>query len=239
MVPLDYGRSFILSNATRNEVRFCVESRTRIIDERTGMHEDYIQVGSCKGERTFVASGLFQEDNYDFLPIFGPEYSIAFRRKAYLNPQYKECLLSQDFPFGAPEYYLAEGAKAEELLDSAALLAAAYARIPLVAQTEIHNEETQLRAIIECPVKTLNTNRAGGKYQVDTGPIVFPDLNVRHDRYVDGISLAYIAHNAPHFADFVLETATSIGEGERACQVHHYSELLSLAARNTMWAVEV
>lgn len=51
MIPLDYGRSFIISNATRNEVRFWAESRTRIIDDKTGLSEDYIQVGSCKGER--------------------------------------------------------------------------------------------------------------------------------------------------------------------------------------------
>ena len=238
MTPLDYGRSFILSNAARNEVRFWVESRTRIIDERSGVHEDYIQVGSCKGERTFAPTGLFQQDNYDFMPIFGPEYSIAFRRKAYLNAQYKECLRSEDFPFGGQEYYLTEGTKVEQLSGSAALLAATYACIPLVSQTEICIEQTGLRAIIEYPVKTLNTKRAGGNYQVDTGPIVFPDLSVRHDRYVDGISLAYVAHNAPHFADFVLEVATTIGAGEQSCQVHHYSELISCIARNTIWSVE-
>ena len=237
MKPLDYGRSFIIGTAARNEVRFWVESRTRIIDERTGVHEDYIQVGSCKGERTFAPSHLFQEDNYDFMPIFGPEYSIAFRRKAYLNSQYKECLLSQDFPWQGQKYHLVEGTKAEELHDNEAIRTATYAYLPMVSQTEIWNEETQLRAIIECPAKTINTRREGNVYQVDTGPIAFPDLGRRHDRYVDGISLAFVAFNAPHFADFVLEVPTTIGEEGRACEVHHYSKLLSLSARNTMWVV--
>jgi len=238
MIPLDYGRSFILSTAARNEVRFWVESRTRIIDERTGQHEDYIQVGSCKGERTFAPNGLFQEDNYDFMPIFGPEHSVAFRRKAYLNPQYKECLPSMDFPFGGPRYYLTEGVKTDELRDNEAIVNANYALLPIVSQTEIWNDETQLRAIIECPAKTINSRREDHSYQVDTGPIVFPDLSVRHDRYVDGISLAFVAFNVPHFADFVLEVPTTVGEGQQACQVHHYSELLSYKARNTMWSVE-
>jgi hypothetical protein len=238
MIPLNYGRSFIISTAARNEVRFWVESRTRIIDERTGGSEDYVQVGSCKGERTFAESNLFQDDNYDFMPIFGPEYSIAFRRKAYLNPQYKECLSSQDFPFGGPEYHLSEGTKVEELHDTEAIRAATYACVAIVSQTEICNEETQLRAIIEYPAKTINTCRQSDVYQVDTGPIAFPDLGVRHDRYVDGIALAYVAINAPHFADFVLEVPTTIGAGEQACEIHHYSELLSLPARNTLWAVD-
>ncbi|NKB71208.1 MAG: hypothetical protein GKR89_29400 [Candidatus Latescibacteria bacterium] len=237
MIPLDYGRSFILSTAARNEVRFWVESRTRIIDEQTGAHEDYIQVGSCKGERTFVPSNLFREDNYDFLPIFGPQYSIAFRRKPYLNSQYKECLLSQDFPFGGPQYYLQEGTNVEQLPDNEAIRTATYACTPIVSQTEIWNDQTHLRALIECPAKTINTRRQGDVYQVDTGPIAFPDLSMRHPRYVDGISLAFIAFNAPHFADFVLEVPTTIGPEGQSCEVHHYSHLLGLTARNTMWAV--
>ena len=60
MIPFDYDRSFILSTAARNEVRFWVESRTRIIDERPQQHEDYIQVGSSKGERIFAPKNLLQ-----------------------------------------------------------------------------------------------------------------------------------------------------------------------------------
>ena len=54
MNPLDYGRSFIIGNGPANEVRFWVESRTRLIDVRTGTYEDYLQCGSCKSENTFA-----------------------------------------------------------------------------------------------------------------------------------------------------------------------------------------
>ena len=54
LAPLDYGRSFLLGKAPSNEVRFWVESRTRLIDEQTGDVEDYLQVGSCKSENTFA-----------------------------------------------------------------------------------------------------------------------------------------------------------------------------------------
>ena len=94
MTPLDYGRSFILGNGPQNEVRFWVESRTRIIDEETGQCKDYVQTGSCKSEDTFAAKNLFYQDNYDFLPIFGPDDGIIFRRKAHLTSGYKSCLLS-------------------------------------------------------------------------------------------------------------------------------------------------
>ena len=79
----------------------------------------------------------------------------------------------------------------------------------------------------------MNTNRANDIYQVDTGPVAFPDLSQRHARHVDALSLAFVVFNAPHFADFVLEAPTRVGDE----QVYHYSKLVSLAAVNRLYAV--
>lgn len=234
MIPLDYGRSFLLGNGPDNEVRFWVESRTRIIDEETGQSEDYLQVGSCKSEATFAEKDLLYKDNYDFLPIFGPEWDIVYRRKASLNPHYKEIRKAKEL-FGGLKHYLVEGKEVEELTTNTAILQTTYDFVPIVSQTEIWNEQTKLRAILECPVKTINTHRERDIYQVDTGPLAFPDLNQRHERYVDGIALAFVVFNAPHFADFVLEVPTQVG-GE---QIHHYSEIFSLEAKNRIYAVKV
>jgi hypothetical protein len=106
---------------------------------------------------------------------------------------------------------------------------------PIVGQTEISDSETGQRAIFEFPVKTMNTRRADDLYQVDTGPLAFPDLTKRHERNVDGISLAFVAFNAPDFADFVVEVPTSLGEGMP--EVHHYSELISLPAQNRVYVM--
>ena len=237
MTPLDYGRSFVIGNGPGNEVRFWVESRTRIIDDETGAIEDYVQTGSCKSEHTFAEKGLFHEDNYDFLPIFGPQYGVIFRRNAYLNPRYKSCVPVADM-WNGQKYYLVEGAVVEELQGTRAVREATYRFFPLVSQTEISDDSTGLRAIIECPVKTMNTNRDNDMYQVDTGPVAFPDLTERRARHVHGISLAYLVFNAPDFADFVLEVPTTIGEGEDAGDVYHYSRLLSLEAVNRVYSVE-
>ena len=237
MAPLDYGQSFLIGNAALNEVRFWVESRTRIIDDQTGKVEDYIQTGACKSENTFGEKDLFYEDNYDFLPIFGPEYGVIFRRKAYVSGRYKSCPAA-DAMWEGQKYHLVESKDAKELTDNAAILAATYAYTPLVSQTEIRNEETGLRAIIECPVKTINTHREKNIYQVDTGPVAFPDLSTRHERHVDGIALAFIAFNVPHFADFILEVPTQIGEGDKATEVYHYSKRLSRPAQNRLYGVK-
>jgi len=234
MTPLDYGRSFLIDKATSNEVRFWVESRTRVIDETDGKTEDYIQTGSCKSEDTFAERDLFYRDNYDFLPIFGPEYGVIYRRKAAVNPHYKSCVASERM-WDGQIYHLTDAKRYEELTDLQAILEATRAFYPLVAQTEIWNEETKLRAIIEYPVKTMNTRREPTIYQVDTGPVAFPDLTERHARVVDGLSLGFVAFNAAHFADFILEVPTTLAPG---VTTHHYMHQISLPARNRLFAIK-
>ena len=131
------------------------------------------------------------------------------------------------------QYRLIVGSDVEELTSDAAVREATYESVPIVAQTQVRNEETGLQAIMEYPVKTMNTNRANDIYQVDTGPVAFPDLSQRHARHVDALSLAFVVFNAPHFADFVLEAPTRVGDE----QVYHYSKVVSLAAVNRLYAV--
>lgn len=239
MTPLDYGRSFLTGRIPRNEVRFWVESRTRVIDERSGACEDYLQCASCKSEDTFAESNLFYADNYDFLPVFGPARGVIFRRKAWLNPNYRSCPDTRDM-WGGQIHHLVE-ADAEELPTPDAVLAATYAFRPLVAQTEFRDADARLRAILEYPVKTMNTNRERHLYQVDTGPVALPDLARWREVSVEALGLAFIAFNVPHFADVVLEVPTTLppavdGVGPPA-QVHHYSRRLTLATQNRLYAV--
>jgi hypothetical protein len=247
MQPLDYGRSFLIGTKS-NEVRFWVESRTRILDNRTGRWEDYVQCASCKSEDTFGTGNLFYADNYDFLPIFGPEEGLIFRRKAYLNANYRGFRPASEM-WGGMQYHLVE-ARCEELTDTEAILAATKAFRPLVAQTEIWDDATGLRAILEYPVKTMNTTTTAADYrrsepslyQVDTGPLAYPDLSRRDARAVEGIVLAYVAFNEPGCASFVLEVPTPLrengAEGSELARVYHFSERLVRPARNRVFATD-
>ena len=235
MKPLDYGQSFVLGMAPANEVRFWVESRTRIADTRTGAVEDYVQAGSCKSERTFADSDLFAEDNYDFLPVFGPEWGLIFRRKVHLNPEYRSIVPASQM-WDGQIYHLVEGAAVAELTATEDVRRATYDFTPIVAQTSLSNPDTGLEAIVEFPVKTMNTHRERDLYQVDSGPVILPDLSRRHERHADGMALAFVAFNQPHRTDFVVEEETGLPGADGVC-VHHYSRRLSTPARNALYAV--
>jgi hypothetical protein len=110
---------------------------------------------------------------------------------------------------------------------------------PIVAHTELTNPELGLSARIEYPIKTMNVDINHQIYQVDTGPIVLADLSRRHESAIDSLSLAFVAFNAPDFADFVTEQPTPItADGKEVAEVHHYSGPTSLPARNRLFAAE-
>lgn len=234
MQVIDYGRSFVCTLADFNSPRFIIESRCRIIDDDTGRVEDYFQCASCKSERMWVERNLFQDDNHDYLPVFGAEYGIAFRRKAWLYDNYKTVYQSNEL-FGGQKFHLVTASNARILGTTTHIREATHACRPVVARTQIRHEGTHLRAIIECPVKTMNIKDDDDLYQVDTGPVIFPDLTKRRERFTDGFSLAFVAFNAPDYADFVIETPTPVTD-DGLTRVHHYSQRSGLPANNTLYS---
>lgn len=237
MRVLDFGNSFIGCKDPDNSVRFWVESRTSITDEKTGKTEHFFQCGSCKSEHTFASRNLFVEDNFDFMPVFGPTSGLHFRSRAYETDHYRTIRLGAEKLWGGQNYRLVER-DALELSTIDQIIDATAKFHPLVAETEIRNDRTKLRAVLHYPVKTMNIHPGNKQYQVDTGPLAFPDLNERREHMAEYIWLAFCAFNAIHFADFVIEAPTPIlKDGVEVARVPHYSKIISLPARNRLFAV--
>ncbi len=234
---LDYGRSFICGTAAFNSVRFWVESRTTIYDREAGTSAVYYQCASCKSENTFGEKDLFYADNYDFLPILGEGNWLIFRRPAKLSPNYRT-VRPVDQVWGEPRLILHDAPEITLLDTFEKIRDATAAGLPIVTQTEVRNDETGLRAMIEYPVKTMNISLEKNMFQVDTGPIALPDLSKRFDPQIECLSLAFVAFNAPQFADFVVEQPTAVVEdGEEKCKIYHFSSPFSIPANNTLFAL--
>jgi hypothetical protein len=240
MEPIDYGSSFLRCKWPENSVRFWIESRTRFVDEASGLVEDYYQCAACKSENTFAKSDLFQSDNWDFTPIFGPKLGVIFRRKAWLNPNYKS-IVPVDKMWDGPIYDLVRAPRSCRelaLSDPKAIADATDTGVPIIAQVEVRNAQTLQRAIFEHPVKTLNIHRQKGLFQTDTGPVAFIDLAQRVEQAADAIALAFIAFNTQGFADFVIEApASAHADGKSQPMVNHFSKIVSLPAVNRLWAL--
>lgn len=235
---LDYGKSFICNTGDMNSVRMWIESRTVITDTKTGKTIEYFQGGACKSEDTFATKNLFYKDNYDFTPIFGDGKVLVFRRHVNERKGYRSIKTMGNMWGSDPIIRLPAAPVITELDTWEKISKATESGVPIVTQTVITNEQTGMSAMIECPCKTININRSKKLYQTDTGPVVLPDLTQKYDELMDSLRLAYIAFNAPDFADFVVEVATPVMEGgKQVASVYHFSELLSFTARNKLFAL--
>ena len=232
---LDYRRSFVCGTSDLNSVRFLIESRTTIIDSATSESAVFYQCASCKSENTFGESDLFLADNYDFLPILGADHWLIFRRHARMDVERYRQTIDSPNAWGEPKL-LTPPVTNLRVLDTWEKIRDATAQgLPLVSQTELTNSDTSLKAVIECPVKTMNISLEKQMYQVDTGPVAFPDLKTKADPLIDCLSLAFVAFNQSDFADFVIEQPTPVIENEaEVCKIYHYSNPISLPATNRL-----
>ncbi len=228
---IDYGKSFLCNTAEFNSVRMWIEGRTIIIDTNSGESTIYYQGAACKSENTFGEKDLFYVDNYDFTPVFGDGKVLVFRTRSSKRDDDRGRTTSpmKDMWGENPVIYTPVPEIITELDTWEKIRDATAAGIPIVTQTEFSDKNTGLKAIIECPCKTMNISHPKKMYQIDTGPIAFPDISKRYDQQIDCLELAYIAFNKPHFADFVIKAPTAIMEGDKeVATVIHYSKILTI-----------
>ena len=236
---IDYGRSFIDNIGPDDSTRFWVESRCLITDLKTGDSIEYYQTGSCKSEHTFAEKDLFNKDNFDFMPIFsernGRQYDrVVFRKWAAARTRTVS-------PTGGWDeiIYSLRKFKGRVLSTTEEIVDAMQAGKLLVGQTEIRDEKSGRTALIEYPIKTINWHRGKKIWQVDTGPIILPDLTVDADEWSENIERAYIAYRTFDWADFVIEQPTLIMKnGKKAAEVYHYSEIVHKTTRNVILALD-
>jgi hypothetical protein len=245
---LDYGRSFINTKATFNSPRFVVESRCRVMDKSAGKTVEYLQCALCKSEHTFAERDLFQKDNYDFLPVFSEQEGIIFRRKVRVGEPYRDVRpIDQWWDGTEPRLRTFRG---RVLKSPEEIFAAMQDGKLIVGQTEIRNEETGQVAVIEYPVKTINFQRDSKAWQVDTGPVVLPDLTVPPEQWSHTFKLAHIAFRTPDWADFIFDQPTPVSPdqneadeskedtGQDGCLTYHYSGHVHHVATNVLLALD-
>jgi len=228
MSVCDFGRSFATFTTARraNNARIQVEAICDLGDTR------YVLVASCKSEATYADDDLFTQPNYDFCAIYSDtEYQIV-RVGLPLADEWREAGLIAD-RFEAVSIDLAD-TPARECADPREIVEATLEGDPLVGVTELLDETGATYARLEYPVKTMNVNDQRLSYQVDTGPIVAPDMTGIAALEVQRLKLAFVVWNRPDRAELIAQQPTPIGNQSAG----HYSGIRKCAAHNSMWRVE-
>ncbi|MGN6360660.1 MAG: hypothetical protein ACTHNK_09740, partial [Thermomicrobiales bacterium] len=105
----------------------------------------------------------------------------------------------------------------------------------LVGVTEIWNEERHLHAVLEYPIKTMNFHPERRRFQVDTGPLIVPDLAATEEHWMDTLALAHIVYNTFDRAEFICRRPVPLlVDGREVARLLHYDEVRVLPARHTL-----
>jgi hypothetical protein len=222
---------------TRNQVRIPIECRAEVTDPRTGETERYVLGASCKTEKVNVDRDIWQIPNADFCVVSSEATFLIIKR-------FQQCEIDvpREESMAAPvRRQVGESASGwvrdarnvrmvagRQLETPQQITEATLNDRTLTSRTEWDLSDGR-HVMIEYPVKTINVSQRDGYYQVDTGPVLFPDLSIGHDSFVGNFRLAYIAHNCPTWAEFIVNMPTPLTDGIR---VDHYSTSVRLDTRN-------
>ncbi len=214
---------------TLNNVRALLDARAIITDQATGRVFDYVLTASCKAEQVWVPRDIWHQPNADMCMIAGADEFVIVKRWDKADKgimRYPESLGVQperqlDTPETSFDSYSIDVMPREgTVLDSVdAIIETLFAATPVVAQTQY--EVAGHHVLLEYPVKTVNFSEREQYYQVDTGPVLFPDLEGDHPSILESCRLAYVAHNCPDWAEFIVCVPTALTDD---INVHHYSQ---------------
>ena len=179
---------------------------------------------------------LFQEDSREFREIWSATESLSFGYGLAQSDRH-------DTPTILAERFIDSGIEvnyhnhARELEENEAAVEAGLTSRPLVAHTEIEDHASGLRVVLEYPIHTMNflTSR---RFQVDTGPLLFPDFSRETDRWISLFAVAHAFYNTFDREVFILRRPTPvIRDGVSACEAMHYSDIRRMPARNRLLEV--
>lgn len=229
---------------TLNNVRMLLDARALITHKSSGRVHDYVLTASCKSEQVWVKRDVWHQPNADMCMLAGRDEFLVYKRwdkadkgvmlyPASLGVQPERQLDDPKECFDRFAIDLAT--RPGRVLGSVeAIIEALSANTPVVAQTEY--ETARYRVLLEYPVKVVNFSERERYYQVDTGPVLLPDLDHEYRSLLEGCRLAYVAHNCPDWAEFIVCVPTALSEGIR---VHHYSQSVRIeGTRNRLIAVK-
>ncbi|MCP4148641.1 MAG: hypothetical protein GY757_12920 [bacterium] len=241
MEIIDFNRSFITTLTPPGNMayysRLQVEALCRIQDEQAGTTMEYYFYASCKGENAFVPEKLFKENSYDFCGIFSEGDDIAtFRTFVRHRKVSYEC--GKASRLFEEVHRDIKRRKGKELKEKNGIVRSILENKMLVGRVEFTAKNETVRVELEFPIKTINAGKKGNLYQVDTGPVAFPDFDIESENHINKLRPAFVAYNSPHYAEFVLQVPTKIPVGELETEVTHYSKIKKLNAQTSIIAVD-
>ena len=247
---IDFANSYMTwFGATGGSIsRIDIEAACTLVDP-TGAEDSFYLIAPCRAEHTHSDGQLIVMPNYDFRGIFGRSEYRIIRTHWVSEPDYLDdqgldttggrVLDEPGLHGGKWDEVRLDVPRFEsftELESNQAVVDATLENRTLVSRTELEDEASGTRAVLEYPVKTMNVLRAPIRFQVDTGPIIVPDFGSTAELAVARFDLAHVVYNLFARGEMILRKPVAVGKGGDRVDVTDYSERVEYVGRNTVLA---
>ena len=197
-----------------NAIRILIDSRCEISNNETGISEWFYLITPCRTEWMYRDDMLWKNDpNLEFVGIYSKNQyrhgHVQVQDK--LRPQ-QDLAISKDISVGLPDFHpnLSFYNKTSELVNDSDVIQATLDLTTIVAITELQSPDGKSKVTIEYPIKTMNFVKDKNRFQVDTGPVLFPDFDMNSINDIEKFQLAFVCYNNREIAEFVSRVPTVI-----------------------------
>jgi hypothetical protein len=216
-----------------NSARILVDARCTLLDGASEVIDELYLIAPCRGEWMYQEENLFQIPSAEFRLIYARDRYVQVGKKMIEDAERPGSRPSERFQ--SLTFSIQSAPSSTELTTDDAVIAATLRNLPINAKTEIWDDASGLRAILEYPIRTMNYHVERRRFQVDTGPLIFPDLSATVEYPIDRCALAHIIYNRFDRAEFICKRPTPVmHEGQEIARIQHYSDVRSMPAKHTL-----
>jgi hypothetical protein len=231
MNAIDFANSYMtwLPHDAGNIARIQLDAACTLLDEKTGMTQQFYLIAPCRAERMYLDTPLFQIPNYEFCGIWSADEFLIIRTAWVSERDNRQYGLGRE-RWREIRLDIRTFGNTEVLPDAAAIVQATLANKALTARTELYSAATGQRALLEYPIKTMNLMETPPRFQVDTGPLILPDFQATVSHVIECFEMAHVVYHGMDKAEFILRKPAP------GSATTDYSSVQIMAAHNEILA---
>ena len=249
MKILDYRNCFTLNHSARDGVaknicRTQLLAKCTLTNRQTSESFDYFLGKECIGEHMYLDFGIAQVPTSEVAVIFNPNETSLQKKFVDHNND-----VVQSGPFAAKRkgfdggysystelQFILDEAEGTPLTTPQAISKAMMAGNPMVGRTTLDGGEPGWGAVLEYPLMYMNVQPDFEVFQVDMGPVLYPDFESTAEMLVDRLQFAYVMYNTFDEAEFAIRVPTKVVEGQSG-ETLHYSKVVKMSATNEVFRI--
>jgi hypothetical protein len=220
-----------------NAARIMIDARCTITDESGAVVDELYLIAPCRTEWMYRETELIQSPSGEYRVIFSEPHQLQLTVGKWIdesNVVRGPAVTTEGFNWIK---FTINPKPATKLDTDQAVVDATMRNLPINARTSFTVDG--LTAMLEYPVRTMNYHEERVRFQVDTGPLIFPDLAAEADQLIDRCYLAHTVYNTFTYAEFVGKQPTPLViDGREVTSIYHYSRYWQLDVINELFAIE-